>query len=135
MKLQLLLVPILLAATPAIADMGCGRPSLDAQPRCKTGCPCGNSCISCSKTCRVGVGSARAAEPAPSAERRPVVPVAKPGDTSVYTGAWMASSANRFYFRASCPIGTLLAAGDRVRMPDSIAAEAVGFRRLVMPKC
>lgn len=26
--------------------------------RCTRGCPCGNSCISCSKTCRVGPGCA-----------------------------------------------------------------------------
>jgi hypothetical protein len=32
-------------------DVPLPRPSR-AAPQCSKGCPCGNSCISCSKTCR-----------------------------------------------------------------------------------
>jgi hypothetical protein len=130
----------LIAAAPAAAGVpGCAVSPIDAQPRCKKGCPCGNACISCSKTCRIGTP---AAEPKPAASR-PAAPsnaaalVAAPSkkDTAAYTGAWYGSSANRFYFRANCPVAALLAIGDQVVMPDSAAAESIGFRRLVMPGC
>lgn len=130
----------LLGSPVAAGSSWCGRPALDAQPRCKTGCPCGNACISCAKTCRIGAGSATRAptttprtEPISSA--RTVLGTAASGDTATYTGRWFGSSANQFYFRAGCPIAGLLAAGDLVPLPDSIAAEGVRFRRLLMPKC
>jgi hypothetical protein len=56
-------------------------------------------------------------------------------DTAVNTGSWFGSSANRFYFRGGCPVARLLAMGDQVVLRDSVAAEANGFRRLVMPGC
>lgn len=56
-------------------------------------------------------------------------------DTAAYTGTWYGSSANRFYFRGGCPVARLLAIGDQVVLPDSVAAESVGFRRLIMPGC
>lgn len=58
-----LVVAFLLSlATPASAQ------------NCKKGIPCGNSCISAGKTCRVGAGTARAAPGSPGA----TAPVAAP---------------------------------------------------------
>jgi hypothetical protein len=43
----------------------------DAAQRCRKGIPCGNTCISATKTCRVGPGTAtRASEPPPSRPER-----------------------------------------------------------------
>jgi hypothetical protein len=39
-------------------------------PVCTTGCPCGNTCISCSYTCHVGAGSARSGAPRSRGRRR-----------------------------------------------------------------
>lgn len=37
---------------PACAPAGAS--TYDSGPSCSKGCPCGNSCIDCSKTCRGG---------------------------------------------------------------------------------
>lgn len=86
-------VPILVAllfASPAAAGAPwCARAGLDAQPRCKKGCLCGNSCISCSKTCRMSAPAERPAPPRTpieaSATARPFVaplPAAAPAQTA-----------------------------------------------------
>lgn len=137
---RLLFAAIVLSVSPAAAGVpGCGTSAIDAQPRCKKGCPCGNACISCSLTCR---RSPPAADPktAPSRPEAPAAAaplMAAPGkkDSATYTGAWYGSSVNRFYFRGGCPVARLLAIGDQVVLPDSVAAESVGFRRLIMPGC
>jgi|SRR5688500_10446608 len=52
----------------ALATIGS---SLDAQPNCKKGIPCGNSCIAANKVCRIGTQSTpssttpRSSQPAP----------------------------------------------------------------------
>lgn len=133
-----LIAAILLASPVAAGSPWCARAGLDAQPRCKKGCPCGNACISCSKTCRMSSPS-----PTPPAERpstaRPLLSPSSPAEPraidGAYAGQWFGSSANRFYFRAQCPIVKLLAVGDQVVLPDSASAESVGFRRLVLPGC
>lgn len=138
------LVLALLAAAPAAAGVpGCPASPLGAQKRCKTGCPCGNACISCSRTCRVGSGSAQP-EPTSTAPARPDMPptrevqplLARPAEAAPSpTTQWFGSAANRFFFRAGCPVIPLLAVGDQVVLPDSVAATTAGFRRLVMPNC
>jgi hypothetical protein len=50
MKQLIALVAVLAFATTASAQT------------CRVGCPCGNTCISCGDTCRVGPGSARGRE-------------------------------------------------------------------------
>jgi len=43
------------------AGLLCWSPVVVAQsgPVCRQGCPCGNACIDCSDTCRIGTGTAR----------------------------------------------------------------------------
>ncbi len=49
---------VLMSTVPALANVSpCGS-ALGAQQCCKTGCACGNACISCSKTCRVSSAAA-----------------------------------------------------------------------------
>ena len=135
-----LLVAALLNGAPAAAGVpGCGASPIDAQPRCKKGCPCGNACISCSKTCRISSSPeeprAEPPRPTPAAAAAPLMAAQAKKDTAAYTGSWYGSSANRFYFRAGCPVGRLLAIGDQVVLRDSVAADSIGFRRLLMPGC
>ena len=47
------------AAVAIDASGGGGAPAEPKGPTCTKGCPCGNSCISCSKTCHVGTGTAK----------------------------------------------------------------------------
>lgn len=58
-----------LPAAQSVVDSACGRAKSAAHDgsaevaqacckRCSKGCPCGNSCISCSKTCRQPPGCA-----------------------------------------------------------------------------
>jgi len=43
----------------------------EAGPTCNKGCPCGNACISCSKECHVGKGTARKAADKPAPKSPP----------------------------------------------------------------
>lgn len=135
-RLAALLSALMIASPAAAGASWCARAGLDAQPRCKKGCPCGNACISCSKTCHKSAAPPPAERPATA---RPLVSPSSTVETrtlaGVYTGQWFGSSANRFYFTAQCPIVKLLAVGDQVVLPDSASAERVGFRRLVLPGC
>lgn len=135
----LIAILALSVASPTLAGAPwCARVGIDAQPRCKKGCPCGNSCISCSKTCRVGVGTATGVaspEPAPTPPKALMASGVADSNAKIYRGQWFGSSVNRFYFRAGCRIVPLLAIGDQVLLPDSAAAEQVGFRRLILPGC
>lgn len=45
-----------------------------AQKNCRKGIPCGNSCISAKKTCRIGSGTARTSPPRRTAPRTAVPP-------------------------------------------------------------
>lgn len=47
----------------------------EAQRRCTKGIPCGGSCISATKTCRVGSSSEPARDPTPVPSRQPALPV------------------------------------------------------------
>ena len=135
-RLVLVLGALLIASPAAAGAPWCARAALDAQPRCKKGCPCGNACISCSKTCRMSAPSPPEERPATA---RPLLSPPSSMEAralaGVNTGPWFGSSANRFYFTAQCPIVKLLAVGDQVVLPDSASAERVGFRRLVLPGC
>ncbi len=46
------------AATPTFEPESASEPARSCCKVCTTGCPCGDSCISCSKTCRKGPGCA-----------------------------------------------------------------------------
>jgi hypothetical protein len=129
LALTLALVPVPMAFEPCGASLA----NLGAQPRCKKGCPCGNSCISCSKTCRIA--SIPRTEP-PVEQSKPEPPPAR-SLTSVprAPGGWVGSSVYRLYFLASCPIALAIPDRDRVEVRDSTTFASIGFRRLVVPGC
>lgn len=107
-----------------------------AQPRCKKGCACGNACISCAKTCRIGSGSARSVQPPPEPPRPAPARVVAPtlGNLTSDT-TWIGSATNRLYFLSTCPIACLLPEEDRLPMRDTVALARLGFKRLVVPGC
>lgn len=136
-------LPVLLAGAPALANVSPCVSRIDAQPRCKKGCPCGNSCISCSKTCRISSSpppatpTAKAPVPAPPATLPTTTPSARRllGDTAAADLSWVGSSTNRLFFLSTCPLVPHLPSADRVDVRDSMALSKMGFRRLLVPGC
>ena len=116
---------VLLLCSPSMAG---------AQPNCKKGIPCGNSCISSNKVCRItGTSPAKA-----SGEGLPAVsPVAI--DTSprkVHAdSAWVGSVADGVYFRPWCPPAQDLAPSNRRYFRSEEAAKSAGFRKSRTPGC
>lgn len=99
-----------------------------AQKRCKKGIPCGGTCISASKTCRVGSGSATSAPS--SSERLSLVAPAPDGDA-----AWVASSRGRVYYRNGCKAAAKLSDANRVYFKTEEAAQAAGLTRSSSKGC
>lgn len=53
---------VIIAITACLVVVAAPRPAIaQSGPVCDIGCPCGNTCISCADTCRVGGGSASSA--------------------------------------------------------------------------
>ncbi len=143
MRLAILAGLLAIAASPALANVSPCTSRIDAQPRCKKGCPCGNACISCANTCRISTrpvtpipaelppptppGAEAAKAPAPSSARGLV---STPANSS-----WVASSANRLFFLSSCPLTPAIPTSDRIDVKDTTALTGVGFRRLLVPGC
>lgn len=137
-------VVLLLAAAPALANVSVCAPRIDAQPRCKKGCPCGNSCISCSKTCRIASPPPSKPTPAPAAVSKPATPLPVPTTAPSVSGltsappssaAWIGSSANRLFFLSTCVLAPHVPTADRIEVRDTTALSSVGFRRLILPGC
>lgn len=116
---------------------------LEAQRQCKTGCPCGNACISCSKTCRTNPGTAAKStptappKPAPAAASAPAAAALKAVATPATPGAaiWSGSQANALFFLPGCPLSKALLPMDRVTVQDSSELVAKGWKRLVAIGC
>ena len=103
-----------------------GVPGLEAQPNCKKGKPCGNTCIAQNKTCRVGAPSAAtprpAAAPAPAAQ-------SLSGRSAPSSAPWVASIADGVYFRRSCTPAQDLAPANRRYFATEQEAKDAGYRR------
>lgn len=128
----LALAPAPFGLEPCGASLSIG--TLGAQPRCKKGCACGNSCISCSKTCRI-TSSRPPEEPVRAPIPQTPTPSIRPLVSGTLSGPWIGSSANRLFFLQACPIARLLPESDRVEVKDTLALSSVGFRRLIVPGC
>lgn len=143
MRNALLLCLIVLAASPALANVSLCASRIGAQPRCKKGCPCGNACISCSNTCRISTRPvtpipAEIPVPAPPASEATKNAVTSPSRGLISTPAnaiWVASSANRLFFLSTCPLTPAIPTSDRIDVKDTTALTGVGFRRLLVPGC
>jgi len=114
--------------------------ALAAQKQCKKGIPCGGSCISATKTCRIGAAAA-AKTPVPNATAAQTTrPVAGPPATGVASsgasnGAWVASSRGHTYYRAGCAGGNKLAVANRVYFKSEADAKAAGMTRSRQKGC
>ena len=104
-----------------------GAGTAEAQKNCRKGIPCGNSCISASKTCRIGTSAPR---PSVSATAP-----AQPGEASASSGAWVGSSRGSTYYRAGCSSARKLSARNLVYFRSEEQATAAGYRRSVQKGC
>lgn len=122
-------------------------PTVEAQRNCRKGIPCGNSCISASKVCRIGSSSARPAyDPPSTSAARPAAVSTQlaPQDTQVTSGAlvgksaeypWVGSFADGIYFRAGCSAARDLAPTNRRYFSSDEVAQGAGYRRSSVPGC
>lgn len=136
---------VTIAAILSLVLVG-GASPLAAQ-NCKKGIPCGHSCISASKVCRIGAAPAAptyaprpvATPQAPASPARSLVApdTANSGDPPATTAesAWVGSFADGVYFRADCSAAQDLAPANRRLFRTHQEAEAAGFRRSRTPGC
>lgn len=106
-----LLTTVALFLAPGVAD---------AQRVCRTGKPCGNTCIARDKVCRVGTGTARAAgQPAPT----PAAAAAAAPEGAAY----VASSRGRVYYWTGCSAWRSLAPANLRYFNTAAEAQAAGY--------
>jgi hypothetical protein len=98
--------------------------SASAQKHCKKGIPCGNSCISASKTCHVGQGSATG--PGAVMKEAPAVDQSA-APAPVADGQYVASSRGRVYYWVGCSGWRKLAAANLRYFKTAADAEAAGY--------
>ena len=133
-------MPLTALFSAAIVAVTLSWPSLvEAQRNCSKGKPCGNSCISRDKVCRIGVEAsepAAASVAAPSSSTPAVQNVVSPDQASDPPPAataseypWVGSFADGVYFRATCPTAQDLAPANRRYFRTIQDAEGAGFRR------
>ncbi len=96
-----------------------------AQKNCKKGIPCGNTCISADKVCRIG-GSSSTGSVAPQPLAAPAPPAA---------GAFVGSKADKVYFIEGCSAALDLASGNRRRFMSAEEARRAGYRRSRVEGC
>jgi hypothetical protein len=117
----------------------------EAQRNCSKGKPCGNSCISRDKVCRIE-SPANTPAPAPETVRSSTVEPSQnllsPAQTEDLPPAataseypWVASFADGIYFKATCPAAQDLAPSNRRYIRSIQDAESAGFRRSRTPSC
>jgi hypothetical protein len=113
---------------------------LHAQKNCRKGIPCGNSCISASKVCRIGSPAAEPMpryDPAPAARPAYVAPAPASRATTVAASAelnqWIGQSHGRVYYRATCQAAKELP--EPIFFSIAADAERLGYRRSQVPSC
>ncbi len=124
-------------------------PSFSAN--CKKGKPCGNSCISWDKTCRIG--SSYSPPPASSYSPPPATLYSSPSTAQpqaqqyrpsaaapLESGGtlpteWVADPATRVYFRAGCEASGLVPQERQVRIRHEQTLIGMGYKRSNEPGC
>ena len=103
-----------------------------AQRNCKKGIPCGNSCISADKVCRIG----QAPAPKPSAEPTAQTLTSRASSISAPTnGPWVASVDGTVYYRSECATAMKLSEDERIYFDTEIDAKIQGFKRSKARNC
>ena len=103
--------------------------SLEAQKNCKKGKPCGNSCISVDKVCRIE-SSPTPAYVAPQS----VAPAGSRAVPAENTKDWLALFNTKVYYKASCQAARELP-GPYHYFSTEAEAQQVGYRRSQVPGC
>jgi hypothetical protein len=104
-----------------------------AQKNCTKGILCGRTCISATKTCRIGSYSSPPPEASPARASTRHALVAPDTGAAADTLAWVALPAGEYYYRASCQAAQELP--NPVRFTTAQAAEERGLRRSRVPGC
>jgi deoxyribonuclease-1 len=116
--------------------------SAGAQRNCKKGIPCGGTCISATKTCRVGTTTADTT----SRQARPISPDDQAalvrrltGDTGAKTsfafGPFIGSVDGDVYYAAGCQTSWKLSADERIYFQSEQEAVAKGYHRSRAKNC
>jgi hypothetical protein len=100
---------------------------LQAQPNCKTGKPCGNSCISRDKTCRIGT-STPAPSAAPAGQAAPLASAFSAPVRDV-NSPWVAFRDGSIYYRnvMGCEAARVPVKADRVYFKSEEDARRAGL--------
>jgi hypothetical protein len=101
---------------------------LEAQKNCQKGIPCGNTCISRDKVCRIGTTS----KPQPSPAY--VAPIAVAPKATPDPKPWLAQVNGKVYYRATCQAAIELP-GPLHHFSTETEAQQVGYRRSKVPGC
>ena len=117
MRFAVLLVLALLTWLPSDAA---------AQKNCVKGKPCGNTCISRDKTCRVGSGPAPSSASTPAATSAPDAPA---------RARFVASSRGQVYYLLACSAAQRLSPANRIYFETEEEAVGVGYRPSTASGC
>lgn len=109
--------------------------ALSAQPNCKKGIPCGNSCISATKTCRIGTTppAPPPSTPQPS-QIRPLLDQA-PAFDILRDSAWVGSVDGNVYYRADCATAKKLHPDERYYFRSEAEAKLLRYVRSKAKGC
>lgn len=112
-----LLAVLMVFATPA-----------HAQKNCKKGIPCGNSCISATKTCRIGSTPAAPAYKPPPRKTGAAAGTAHVISAPAEEGRYVGSSRGNTYYKAGCAGAQKLSPANKFYFKTKEEAEARGYR-------
>jgi hypothetical protein len=106
-------------------------PQAGAQPNCRKGIPCGNSCIAANKVCRIGPGSARDAAPnvSPDGAAQPLgfASVSALADRSNPRLPWVVRASGGPYYRNGCAGAARVPPAQRLYFRTEDEVRRIGF--------
>jgi hypothetical protein len=104
-----------------------------AQPNCRKGIPCGNSCIAANKVCRIGSGSARGdasapnVSPAGAAQPLGFASVSALADRSNPRLPWVVRASGGPYYRNGCAGAARVPPAERLYFRTEDEVRRIGF--------
>lgn len=101
---------------------------------CKKGIPCGNSCISATKVCRIGTTPPAAPRQSESPDPLPARGLLSSA-AAPEGGAWVASVDGTVYYSAGCATARKLSEDERVYFTTEIDARIQGYKRSKARNC
>ncbi len=125
---------LILASTLLIL---CGASALSAQPNCRKGKPCGNTCIAQNRTCRIApAGESPSRHPAPDTGRASArgllaAPVGTMRDDSLRAQLlpWIAVEDRRVYYASACAGASGIPFAQRRYFRAEETLQRIGYRR------